>query len=240
MLSFRNSGGNNGSGDGSDLGKFAVLAEVRGYWEGLRDGASLPRRDQIDPRGIAGALESVFLLERVAPGIARFRLAGMQINDLLGMDVRGMPLSALIDPEGRWRLASGLTTLFLNPGILEFRFEAERGIGRPALEARMLLLPLLNTRGQSDLALGYLALHGQIGRAPRRFAIAGMVSEPLILQAQIPQARDLAKPPVRTKPRLVLLGMAESDPGFSPAPFRMQSAPPPRGRPQLRVIQGRG
>ncbi len=93
MISHFGTGGR-GAGGGEDVSRFAMLAEVRAYWEGLRVAGDLPRRDQIDPRGIAGALENTFLLERVAPGIARFRLAGMQLHDLMGMDVRGMPLSA--------------------------------------------------------------------------------------------------------------------------------------------------
>ena len=83
----------------------ATLQAVRGYWEALRQNGCLPRRDQIDPRGLAVALDKVFLVERIATGQARFRLAGMQLNDLMAMDVRGMPLSALFDPTARGRLA---------------------------------------------------------------------------------------------------------------------------------------
>ena len=98
-MSYFGKGGRGGPSDtGTGVNRFAMLAEVRGYWEGLRKGSDLPRRDEIDPRGIVGALENTFLLERVAPGVARFRLAGMQLHDLMGMDVRGMPLTALIGP----------------------------------------------------------------------------------------------------------------------------------------------
>ena len=159
-------------GRGADQPGFAMLAEVRAYWEGLRHGSALPRRDEIDPRGIAGALENTFLLERVAPGIARFRLAGMQLHDLMGMDVRGMPVSALIEPAGRNRIAEGLEAVFSGPGLLDLRLEGERGIGKPALAGRMLVLPLVSARGDVDLALGCLAFEGALGRAPRRFAIS--------------------------------------------------------------------
>ena len=132
-MAFFGKGGRGDTRDaGQEVGHFAMLAEVRAYWEGLRQGTDLPRRDDIDPRGIAGALENTFLLERVAPGIARFRLAGMQLHDLMGMDVRGMPLSSLIEPQGRSRMAEALEAVFAGPGALEMSLEGERGHRSPA------------------------------------------------------------------------------------------------------------
>lgn len=175
----------------------ATLQSVRGYWEALRQNGSVPRRDQIDPRGLAAALDKVFLVERIAAGQARFRLAGMQLNDLMAMDVRGMPLSALFDPAARARLAAELEQLFDAPSVLEIWLEAERGVGRPALSARMLLLPLIGSGGEPGLALGCVAAEGSLGRAPRRFAIAGMVRE-LIAQPAlrvVPEVAPLPTPP---------------------------------------------
>jgi len=206
-------------GSGSEGGpRFAALAEVRAYWEGLRTANSLPLREAMDPRGMAGALEVTFLVERIAPGIARFRLAGMQVADLLGMDVRGMPLSSLFDTSGRSRLTGPLESVFAEPAVLDLWLEAERGVGRPALEARLLLLPLISTRGVTDLALGCLAIEGQIGRSPRRFAIAGVMSETLSRQ---PAA------PARVQPSM---GLAEAAAPYEPPR-------PPRGRPHLRVVK---
>ncbi|MEM1421046.1 MAG: PAS domain-containing protein, partial [Pseudomonadota bacterium] len=56
------------------------LSLVEAYWEGLRAGRLVPRRADVDPRGIDQALEYSFILERIAPGMARFRLAGMHLN----------------------------------------------------------------------------------------------------------------------------------------------------------------
>ena len=140
-------------------------------------------RDTIDPRGIAEALESTFLLERVAPGIARFRIAGMHLHDLMGLDVRGMPLSTLFDPAARKRLAEGVEAVFTTPAILELWLAAEAGLGRPNLEGRMLVLPLSDGQGQIGLALGCLAMVGGMGRAPRRFAMMGLRREALSVQA---------------------------------------------------------
>ena len=144
------SGSVGGSAGGSGGPRFGQLAEVRAYWEGLREAGALPERDKIDPRGIAGALENTFLLERVAPGIARFRIAGMQVHDLMGMDVRGMPISALFEPAGRSRLSDALEGVFATPAVLELWLEAERGIGRPALEGRLIVLPLTGMKGETE------------------------------------------------------------------------------------------
>ena len=217
---------------GTERPVYAMLAEVRAYWEALRHGPALPRRDEIDPRGIAGALENTFLLERVAPGIARFRLAGMQLHDLMGMDVRGMPVSAVFEPAGRNRIAAALEAVFAGPERLEVALEGERGIGKPALAARMLLLPLVNARGEVDLALGCLAFDGAMGRAPRRFAIAGMTAQALGHGVAKPMTGKVA----RAVAQEVGTGLAESAMDFTAYPPLPR---PPRGKPQLRLVSSR-
>ncbi|MGV8986742.1 MAG: PAS domain-containing protein [Cypionkella sp.] len=251
-LSFLGRGGKSGASNGGSGGShFAMLAEVRAYWEGLRENGGLPERDRIDPRGIAGALENTFLMERVAPGVARFRIAGMQLHDLMGMDVRGMPLSALFEPAARNRLADGLEGVFSTPAVLELWLEAERGIGRPALEGRLLVMPLTGVRGETDLALGCLAMSGALGRAPRRFAIAGLMSEVI----------DRRRPETRADPRATFHAPDRRLPGLPPiaalhadlhsvpaAPSRASglgedrgdfTPRPPRGKPNLRLVHSR-
>ena len=119
--------------------RFPVLAEVRAYWEALRNDRPVPKRSEIDPRGIERALENTFLLERIAPGMARFRLAGMHLNDLMGMEVRGMPLTSFFTPAGREQVTLILETVFAGPGIVELSLLGERGIGKPVLEAKLLI-----------------------------------------------------------------------------------------------------
>lgn len=101
----------------------------------------------------------------------------MALNDLLGMDLRGMPLSALFEPVARARIGHELEQVFASPAIMEVWLEAERSVGRPALSGRMLLLPLAGAVGEPKLALGCLVTEGQLGRQPRRFAISGLVRE---------------------------------------------------------------
>lgn len=192
------------SGSAKDDGaRYASIREVRAYWDALRDDQDLPLREQFNPRGMAGALHQVFMVERIAPGLARFRLAGMDINDLMGMEVRGMPISAMFDPMARARLGVLLEQVFATKAIVEMDLEADRGIGRPALRARLLLLPLKGTAGEPDLILGCLACDGQIGRAPRRFVIARALESTIDAPISAQRRMHLAIPATDAKPVFV-------------------------------------
>jgi hypothetical protein len=147
------------------------MALVRAYWEALRQDGEIPLRRDIDPRGIEEVLSSTFLIERVAPGMARFRIAGMDLSDVMGMDVRGLPLSVAFVPEARAALASKLEQVFHSPAIMEMTLLASGGLIKPSLSAKLLVLPLRDETGQIRLALGCFALKGNIGRSPRRFII---------------------------------------------------------------------
>ncbi|MEZ5912079.1 MAG: PAS domain-containing protein [Paracoccaceae bacterium] len=172
------------------------LQEVRGYWEALRAGAALPRRADLNPRGMERVLEHVFLLERVAPGVARFRLAGQTLHGAMGMDVTGMPISALIEPESREAMAKALERVFAEPAILTGDLVALRGIGRPALDGALLLLPLLGDSGRSDRALGCIDLEGSPGRAPRRFQARGLSVSPVAARRDETAQSQAPPPPV--------------------------------------------
>ncbi|MCX8508796.1 MAG: PAS domain-containing protein [Rhodobacteraceae bacterium] len=151
--------------------RFPAMSEVRAYWEALRNGRTVPLRADIDPRGIERALEYAFILEKAAPQVARFRLSGMHLTDLMGMEVRGMPLSGLFTPAARAEIGTVTEKLFAGPQIAELSLAAETGFGRPPMEARLLMLPLRSDLGDISRALGCLIAEGHIGRAPRRFDV---------------------------------------------------------------------
>ena len=198
-MTFGWKGRNSGGSDHINPG---MIAELRAYWEALREGEMLPRRDRVDPRGIAGALEHSFLIERIAPGIARFRIAGMVYNDLMGMDIRGMPMSCLFLGTARDRLQLDLERVFRAPSIVSFDLLAERSLGRAPLLGRMQILPMLGQGTQSDLAIGCLELDGEIGRSPRRFTITDSRLEALECAGAVPQeAAGLQMAPLPRPPR---------------------------------------
>jgi len=150
----------------------ANLRAFRAHWEACRAGSDVPRRAAIDPREIEPLISNAFIAERIAPGVVRLRVAGMHLNELIGMEARGMPLSSFIAPEDRDAFSRHLVDLFDAPAILRMTLRSRRALGRPALTGTLMLLPLRSDLGDISRALGCLVTHGAIGRATRRFTIA--------------------------------------------------------------------
>ena len=157
-----------------------ILAEMRDYWQSLRRGKAIPLRSDIDPRGISRGLDFAFVLERMAPGSARFRLAGRHLVELMGMEVRGMPLCAVMNPSSRGRLSDVLEAVFRAPQLAELDLKSEAEYGRPALIGRMLLLPLKSDLGDVTRVLGCLISEGSVGVSPRRFDLVRDQMLPII------------------------------------------------------------
>ncbi|KID12554.1 PAS domain-containing protein [Ponticoccus alexandrii] len=177
--------------------RLAPLRQVEAYWHGLSAGDRVPLRSQIDPRGMEDALEYAFLMERIAPTMAKVRVAGSHLNNLIGMQIAGMPLSSLIAPSERERFGQAVQHLFGDPAIVHLTLTAEDGFGKPDMEANMVLLPLRSDFGDLSRALGALITHGRIGRTPRRFLITGIEVLPVMGQGaavSAPVGTDVAKP----------------------------------------------
>ncbi|MDZ7709766.1 MAG: PAS domain-containing protein [Roseovarius sp.] len=163
----------------TDVQTAAHLRAFRAHWEACRRGGDVPMRADIDPRGIEPLISSAFIAERIAPGVVRLRVAGMALNDLMGMEVRGMPLTTFIAPSDRDAFALRLVDLFDGPAILRMSLTSRRGLGRPALGGTLMMLPLRSDLGDISRALGCLVTDGPVGRTPRRFAIVQAETLPL-------------------------------------------------------------
>lgn len=213
---------------------YAAIAQVEAYWEALRGARIVPKRSEIDPRGIEGALENAFIVERVAPGIARLRIAGSHLNDLMGMEVRGMPLTALFNPGARQLISETLEEVFQAPGTSRFRLTSSGSEGRPEGEARMLLLPLKSDLGDVSRLLGCLVFKGKIGLAPRRFDVLDRDFTLLL------PGSDAGPAP---EPDQQMPTPPESVPGFAApvatyvAPSAAQVRPTDRRPPYLRLVK---
>ncbi len=211
--------------------QFPLIKEVEAYWQALRGERVVPLRSDIDPRGIERALEYAFVIERIAPGMARFRLAGMHLNDLMGMEVRGMPLTSFFTPDCRKRIGEALEQLFEGPQTVEVLMSAETGIGKPPLEAKLLLLPLKSDLGDISRALGCLVSIGQIGRTPRRFNVVESRITALRPPAEEARSPEAADPPVVTRGDVP--GFAEAQAGFD---YPEEEEVLTRRRPNLRLV----
>jgi hypothetical protein len=196
----------------------AGVEGVERYWSALRGDRLVPLRSEIDPRGIEGALDRAFILERIAPGVARFRLAGSQLVELMGAEVRGMPLSILFAPESRKALAEAVEGVFSGPETLRLSLSGERGFGRGPLSAEMVVLPLKSDLGDVSRALGCFGASGALGRAPRRLIVqemervdllAGRSVEPAILSEEVETSAEPAEQRLRPVPGAPHLSVVE-------------------------------
>jgi hypothetical protein len=175
---------------------------------------AIPDRTQIDPACIDHALPHICILERVAPGISRIRVAGQALGDYLGQDLRGLPLCTLFGGASRDRFQGFLEQVFALPALVDLPISARWGLGRPALSGRILLLPLTDGAGRTTRALAAIHTVGVPGRLPRAF--------------ELDQAA-----PVRIE------NLADMD----PAPIPVRTAPPvphPSSRPWLRLVVSNG
>lgn len=132
------------------------LRQAEAYWTALCGETDVPKRSRIDPRGLVGALPYAFIAERIAPGIARFRLAGQKISASVGTEVAGMPISALFSGAARPQLAEHLEHVFTAPAIAELTLHRKLRFARKPVVSHMLLLPLRSEFGAIDRALGIL------------------------------------------------------------------------------------
>jgi hypothetical protein len=157
---------------------FHLLNEVESYWEALRDGASLPFRDQIDPRGLERALDNVFYIEKLGAGAVRFRLAGRLIEQLIGMDPRSMPFVSLFHGSERGTVRTLIEEALNHPQVLRMRLFSEGPNGRSNLDLSggLILLPLKDAQGTVSRALGCLQVDTKAELSMRNFTIQSVTT----------------------------------------------------------------
>lgn len=211
--------------------RFPVQRQLEAYWQTLRGTRLVPARSDVDPRAIEDCLEYAFILERIAPGLGRFRLAGMHLNDLMGMEVRGMPLTALFLPDHRQAISDALERVFSEPARARITLAGGRGIGRPPLDAELTLLPLKSDFGDVTRVLGALTTMGAVGRPPRRFSVTDVQVTPLLTATIHPKAT----PPESAAEKERAQGFAESAAPFIGAPSSPR--PPRTDKPMLRLVK---
>lgn len=171
---------------------------VESYWTALRGARRAPARSDIDPVRIEDALDYAFILEHVAPGIFRFRLAGAHLNELMGMEVRGMPITAMFSPSSRMIASQQIERVFRDTKPKEMRLASLADPQNAHLDAQLLLLPLQSDSGQINRALGVLEARGCIGTAPRRFDLAATAATKSTLSQLVDEDRipEFAEPAV--------------------------------------------
>lgn len=205
-------------------GPLSPLRQAEAYWTALRRGDDVPSRSQIDPRGLENILSNTFILERIAPGIARFRLAGSLVNEMAGMEVRGMPITAFFTTEARKQLSSAMEHMFDTPAIIELELQVEAARLQTPREARMLLLPLRSDLGDISRVLGVLVADEGKSATTQRFSISSIE-----MRAVTVKASDSSAAPFKAKPRAEARDSADApkdvnqvNPGFAETQARFK------------------
>lgn len=147
------------------------VRQVEAYWTALRQDGEIPVRSKIDPRGLENILTYAFILERVAPGIARFRLAGSHLIGLAGMEVRGMPLTSFFTPAGRKIVGAATERMFEDPAVVQLDLLSEPRFARSSVEGQLVMLPLRSDLGDVSRALGVMVTDGRPNSGQSRFNI---------------------------------------------------------------------
>ena len=150
---------------------YAPLSIIEAYWDALRAGRDMPKRAEIDPRGIENALENAFILERVAPGVARMRVAGSHLHDIMNMEPRGMPLTSFFQQDFRIRIAGLMEEVFQTPATADVKMKSTNDQDDTSRDARMILLPLKSDLGDVSRILGGIVCRGPLAVATHRFEI---------------------------------------------------------------------
>ncbi len=179
----------------------AKVDRIANYWNSVRGKRLVPSRCEIDPRGLEGALGHAFILERITGELARFRIAGSHLSDVVGLELRQMPLSALFLPGSREILADALQAVFEEPAVVRMTISSPGGFGRDALHGELILLPLRSDLGDIDRVLGGLVLDGKVGRTPRRIEIINQSRQSLTGYAGPAPRSQPALPAQQSAPR---------------------------------------
>ncbi len=202
-----------------------IISDVIRYWDGLRGNRQMPERSEIDPREMSEVLSYTFILDRPRPGVIRFRLSGAHLNELMGMEVRGMPLRSFFELPDRAPLMELAEAAFTTPAMLKVDLVSDAQ-GRAALPGQLVILPLQDGAGECHRALGAFVTAGVIGLPPRRFRVERHGLTPLR-----PGRPLFAAPHPGVEHQIGL-----QEPG---TPFQMPDTPPvARQRPRLRVVKG--
>lgn len=190
-----------------------MLASLKSYWERLRAGRIAPYRAEIDPRQFESALENMFIIERVGADNMRIRLAGMKVCEMMGIEVRGMQPSFLLDEADRVRFDRLLNVVMSEPAVVELQLGSPNRVG--TYRATMLLMPLRSDFGDINRVLGCLSGEGDSFTPPLSFSIRETMTTAIEASPS-------------GEPKAAMPGFAEESPAFTG----------PGDAPKLRAIEG--
>jgi len=138
--------------------RHATSRELFAYWNRIRGSDAAPRRTDIEPGDIRRVLPDTFILEVIAAGNQRVRLAGTRMCSLYGREIKGGNFLDLWSPEHRITVAGAAERVVEDATgvVLEAELVSMRG---RSVSCEFLLLPLRHGVGTHDRILGSCAVH---------------------------------------------------------------------------------
>lgn len=202
--------------------KERIARSMAEYWDRLRGERPAPRRSEVDPSAFQSSLEHMFILEDVTNGPVRFRLTGSAVGQVMGMELRGMPLRAIFQRGEARRIDDLLRDLLDMPATCDLTVECEHG------EGTMILRPLTDDFGTVNRILGCVVFDSDTPVSMPILSIGAVKFSPM---------RDMSAP--RAQP--VAFGFSEDQAPFGHPHLRViagaGSVPSERQpRPALRVV----
>lgn len=181
---------------------------LRNHWDSVREGKLPPFRSEISPRSLPDVLDTLFILEQLAPNDLRVRIAGLTICEMMGMEVRGQTPMTFFEKHARDRFDAVVENVLTRPTIARLALSTTDKLGN-AGNVEMILLPLRSDFGDVNRIIGCVTVPKHGYSAPIRYRINAIDLEPI------------------SRRKHNVLGFAEE-----PAEFEVESAP------TLRSING--
>lgn len=147
-----------------------ILDNLQDHWEGLREGKLPPFRSEISPRHLLETLDTLFILEMLAPDDIRVRIAGVKVCEMMGREVRGQTPLSFFDGNARGRFAAVMTDVLNRPTVARLGLETCDSLGNCAT-AEMILLPLRSDFGDVTRMIGCVTVPDGGYTAPLHYKI---------------------------------------------------------------------
>ena len=126
------------------------------YWDHIRNGRIAPRRFEIEPAKIANILRETFIAECTGLLGFRFRLAGTQICQEFGRELRGIDFLSFWSQQDRDSVASAVRMIMSDGAVGYGTFVARTGTGGEAT-FEFTLMPLIHTGSMINRLLGSIS-----------------------------------------------------------------------------------
>lgn len=115
--------------NGKHLFQDERLLTLLQYWNDRREGNTFPSRKSIDPLDLTSMLSGIWLSDfEPDQGTFRYRLAGEEVSNALGMPVRGRLLSEIVDETAFPKVNTLLRRVIEEPAVLYVSGTVHRNI----------------------------------------------------------------------------------------------------------------